>query len=262
MSGINEKLQWQHTTSWETEEKIIDMVNTLDGKRVFLLTDKQKVQIFSIDGNHLGNIPVAPGVSHIQLSPTGDKLYLFDTEKNYFSAKSLSFQQKIDTTNAPSQGKENAPISIVVFTDFECPFCAKLPQLLDEVLKNNPENVQLFFKNMPLTSIHKMAEGAARAAIAAKNQGKFWPYHDKLFAAKKLSTEKLQDFAKELKLDIPQFNEDMFSQETTNTLQNDMYAAQRAGVEGTPSIFINGWPLSNRSIEGFQAMIDSLLEQK
>ncbi len=262
LAGHDKQVRWQYTPSWKVQGDVIDMAHSLDDKRVFFLTSDQKVLIYSTEGKLLGSIPVDPQVAHIDISPIGDKLYLFDRSKKEFSSISLAFQRTIDTTDAPAKGAENAPVSIVIFTDFECPYCKKLPPVLEQVEKNNSGKVRIFFKNMPLISIHKMAEGAARAAIAAKKQGKFWPYHDKLFAADKLSPQKLQQFAEELGLDIKRFNQDMQAQETTNILQKDMYDARNAGVEGTPTIFINGWTLGNRSVEGFQEMIDTLVAEK
>ncbi len=262
VAGHDKQVRWQYTPSWKVQGDVIDMAHSLDDKRIFFLTSDQKVRIYSAEGKLLGSVPVAPQVAHIDISPIGDKLYLFDRSKNEFSSISLAFQRTIDTTDAPAKGAENAPVSIVVFTDFECPYCKKLPPILEQVEKNNPGKVRIFFKNMPLISIHKMAEGAARAAIAAQKQEKFWPYHDKLFAADKLSPQTLQQFAKELGLDMKKFDQDMQAQETTNALQKDMYDARNAGVEGTPTIFINGWALGNRSVEGFQEMIDTLVAEK
>ncbi len=261
-AGHDQQIRWQYDPSWKIEADILDMAHSLDGKHVFFLTRDKQVQIFTTKGELLGVMPVDQDVTHIDISPVGDKLYLFDSSKKRFSTASIVFQRTLDTANAPAKGAENAPISIVVFTDFQCPYCKKLPPVLDEIEKNNPGKVRIFFKNMPLISIHDMAEGAARAGIAAKNQGKFWPYHDKLFAAEKLSPEKLHAFAKELKLDMAQFEKDMQAPETTRALQKDMYDAQKAGVEGTPTIFINGWGLGDRSVEGFQKMIDTLAAEK
>ncbi len=262
-SGHHKKIRWQYSpSSWEVKAEILDMVHSLDGKHVFFLTRNKQVQIFTTKGELLGAMPVSADVTHIDISPVGDKLYLFDSSKKRFDAASIVFQRNIDTTSAPMKGAENAPISIVIFTDFQCPYCKKLPPVLDEIEKNNQGKVRIFFKNMPLIAIHNMAEGAARAAIAAKKQGKFWPYHDKLFAAEQLSPEKLHIFAKELQLDMAQFEKDMQSLETTQALQQDMYDAQKAAVEGTPTIFINGWPLGDRSVEGFQKMIDTLAAEK
>lgn len=262
MSGNSNHIRWQSSPAWEIGAKALDMVHSLDGKKIFFLTEEQKVQIFSSNGKALGAVPVPAGVTHIDISPIGDKLYLLNNDTKKFTEVALAFQQPVDTTNSPMLGAANAPVSIVVFTDFQCPYCKKLPPVLEKVQQDNPDTVKIFFKNMPLISIHKMAEGAARAAIAAGNQGKFWPYHDKLFAANQLTPKKLEEFAEELGLDVEKFNTDMHSPETTRALQKDMYDAQKAGVEGTPSIFVNGWPLEDRSLEGFQAIIDTLLKTK
>ena len=131
--------------------------------------------------------------------------------------------------------------------------------LLEQVLEKNPETVKIVFKNMPLR-FHKFADPSARAALAAHKQGKFWEFHDKLFAIEKLSTEAINNVAVELQLDIDQFNKDMESQEIRQMVNKDMLDAQKAGVTGTPTIFINGKKLKNRSLAGFQAMIDKELK--
>jgi protein-disulfide isomerase len=112
---------------------------------------------------------------------------------------------------------------------------------------------------MPLR-FHKFADPSARAALAAHQQGKFWEFHDKLFALEKLSNEAINNIAVELQLDIAQFNKDMNSPEVRQMLNKDLLDAQKAGVTGTPTIFINGKKLKNRSPEGFQAMIDRELK--
>ena len=131
--------------------------------------------------------------------------------------------------------------------------------LLEQVLEKNPETVKMVFKNMPLR-FHKFADPAARAALAAHKQGKFWEFHDRLFALEKLSNEAINNVAVELGLDIAQFNNDMNAPEIRQMINKDMVDAQNAGVTGTPTIFINGKKLKNRSPEGFQEMIDKELK--
>lgn len=131
--------------------------------------------------------------------------------------------------------------------------------LLEQVLEQNPETVKIVFKNMPLR-FHKFADPSARAALAAFKQGKFWEYHDKIFEVEKLSDEAINNVAVELNLDIAQFNKDMNSPEIRQMVNKDMLDAQKAGVTGTPTIFINGKKLKNRSLAGFQAMIDKELK--
>jgi protein-disulfide isomerase len=129
------------------------------------------------------------------------------------------------------------------------------------VLEKNPQTVKLVFKNMPL-KFHQMAMPAARAALAAQEQGKFWEFHDRLFAEKKLSKVSIARIAQELNLDIARFEKDMASPETQARINKDLQDAQKAGVTGTPTAFINGRLLKQRSLEGFQAIIDDELRKR
>ena len=131
--------------------------------------------------------------------------------------------------------------------------------LIEQVLEKNPDTVKIAFKNMPLR-FHKFADPSARAALAAHKQGKFWEFHDKLFAVEKLSDEAINNVAVELQLDIAQFNIDMNSPEIRQMVNKDLLDAQKVGVTGTPTIFINGKKLKNRSLAGFQEMIDRELK--
>jgi protein-disulfide isomerase len=133
--------------------------------------------------------------------------------------------------------------------------------LLEQVLEKNPQTVKLVFKNMPL-KIHQMAVPAAKAALAAQEQGKFWEFHDRLFAEKKLSKVSIARIAQELNLDIVRFEKDMASPEIQARINKDLQDAQKAGVTGTPTAFINGRLLKQRSLEGFQAIIDDELRKR
>lgn len=117
----------------------------------------------------------------------------------------------------------------------------------------------MVFKNMPLTNIHKMADPAHRAALAAGMQGKFWEYHDKLFEAKKLNNQLFTAIATELNLDIEKFNKDRNSAAVRRMIQKDVNDARSAGVTGTPTVFINGRKPIQRSLQGFQQIINEEL---
>jgi len=130
------------------------------------------------------------------------------------------------------------------------------------VLKKYPRDVKLVYKNFPLR-MHSFAAKAAQAAMAADRQGKFWSMYDKIFASyNSLSDEKLKAFAKEIGLDMKKFEQDMNSAAVKRQIQLDMQIGARAGVRGTPTIFINGRRLKNRSLQGFSAKIDALLKEK
>ncbi len=109
--------------------------------------------------------------------------------------------------------------------------------------------------------MHELAQPAALAALAAGEQEKFWEYHDKLFAEKKIEKPDFERIAEELELDLAKFQEDMKSPELINHLRNDMTEAQQNGITGTPAIFINGRKVKKRSLIGFQTLIDQELEK-
>jgi protein-disulfide isomerase len=124
------------------------------------------------------------------------------------------------------------------------------------VLEKYPATVKLVFKNFPL-DMHPLARKAASAALAAHRQAKFWEYHHRLFEGmSSLSDQKFLDIAKELNLDIERFRKDMNDQSVQGVIQRDVQNGSAAGVTGTPTIFVNGKRLTNRSLQGFQQMID------
>jgi protein-disulfide isomerase len=130
------------------------------------------------------------------------------------------------------------------------------------VLENNPDTVKIVLKNMPL-QFHKFAVPSALAALAAGEQGKFWEFHDALFATSpKLDTKTINEIATKLELDIAKFNTDLKSPAIRQKLAKDLRDAQEVGVTGTPTIFVNGIKLKNRNLSAIQKLIDEELAQK
>ena len=131
------------------------------------------------------------------------------------------------------------------------------------MLEQYPKDVKLVFKNFPLTRIHKFAMNAAVAAMAANQQGKFWEYHAELFKNyNKLNDGIFDEIAQSLGLDMEQFKQDMQNPALTALVQRDLKDGVEAGVRGTPSIFVNGRMLQQRSLEGFQQIINEELAKK
>ena len=134
--------------------------------------------------------------------------------------------------------------------------------LLEQVLEHNPDNVKIVFKNMPL-GFHKFAVPSALAALAAGEQGKFWEFHDELFASSpKLGPAAINGIAKKLGLNIETFKKDLASPAIKQKLARDLKDAKDAGVTGTPTIFINGIKLKSRTLEAIQKLIDEELAAK
>jgi protein-disulfide isomerase len=260
-SGKNDKIEWKVQSSWKVEGKPLDMVHSLDHKLVFILSTEKNVLVYDNKGVLQGKIPVGENVTAIDIAPQGESLYLIDAEAKSFTSVALSYVVDIDTTGGYFLGNPEAPVTIALFTDFECPYCSKLEPLLKQVVNKNKDNIKLVFKNMPL-QFHKMADPAHRAALAAGEQGKFWEFHDKLFSAKKLSNELIDATAAQLGLDITKFKADMNSPKIRMLINKDLADAKKAGVTGTPTVFINGRKLQQRSMAGFQQLIDEELAKK
>lgn len=260
-SGQDNKLEWQTASTWQIEGTAVDFVHSLDGKLVFILDNQHRILVYDNQGQLQGRVPVGEGVTAIDIAPRGEALYLIDTKANSFTSLSMNYIMAIDITGSPFKGKADAPVTITVFTDFECPFCKKIEPLLKQVFEKNAEKVKVVFKNMPL-EMHKMAIPSHRAAMAADMQGKFWEFHDKLFAAPELSNQLIDTTAQEFGLDVVKFKQDMNSPAVTQRIRKDLMDAQTAGVTGTPTIFINGRKPTERTEQAFQKIIDEELAKK
>ncbi len=168
----------------------------------------------------------------------------------------------IPVGKSATRGPADAKVTIVEFSDFQCPFCARSVELIDQITAAYPKDVRVVFKNFPL-SFHQQAMPAAKAAIAAGNQGKFWPMHDKIFEnSSKLTDASYPLWAKELGLNVEQFNKDMASPEVLAQINEEMKEAAAAGVRGTPTFYINGKKPAGRSLEIYKSIIDEDIKAK
>jgi protein-disulfide isomerase len=160
------------------------------------------------------------------------------------------------------KGNKNAPITVVEFSDFQCPYCARFSPTIDQVLKAYPKEVKFVYKDFPL-SFHKQAKNAAKAARAAGEQGKFWEMHDLIFEKYNLLTEEMfKEFAAKLNLDMNRFIADFNSNKYDQLIQQDINLGRKAGVTGTPSLYMNGKRMRGRSFNDFKQAIESNLKQK
>ncbi len=253
-------LNWFQQQKWKFDIQPVAFVQSLDNKKTFILGADAKVHIFGPNGKKLGVMPVSPDIIDIDIAPRGESIYLLNGKDYSFTALTISFTKTFDTSNAPILGNPDAPVTLVEFSDFECPYCSKVKPILVKLLAANPEKIKIAFKHLPL-GMHKQAQPAARAAIAAQKQGKFWEMHDELFKIKKMSSQTIEAAAVKIGLNMEQFNKDKDSNETRQLLAKDMFEAQQADITGTPTLFIDGIRVQNRTPQGMQAMIDAALEK-
>ncbi|MBI5503194.1 MAG: thioredoxin domain-containing protein [Deltaproteobacteria bacterium] len=164
--------------------------------------------------------------------------------------------------NSATTGPKDAAVTIVEFSDFQCPFCSQAKDLVHQILQAYPNDVQFVFKNYPLP-FHPNAMPAAKAAVAAGKQGKFWEMHDKLFENQRaLSDDKYQEIAKQLGLDLEKFKTDLAAPETASAVTDEMKQAGTVGVRGTPTFYINGKQPAGRSFELYKSIIDEEIKAK
>jgi protein-disulfide isomerase len=164
----------------------------------------------------------------------------------------------------PAKGPATAPVTIVEFSDFQCPYCSRVNPALKQVEDKYGDKVRVVFRNFPLLQIHPQAAKAAEAASCAADQGKFWEMHDKLFAnQQKLAVDDLKGFATELGLKTEAFNQCLDSGQKEADWKKDMDEGASYGLTGTPAFFINGRLISGaQPLEAFTQIIDEELEMK
>ncbi len=259
-------VHWELEKTITPPEKPLDVSSSVDGSRIYVLTDGGQVRIYDQAGELTGTIPVDPDMDRIsavgmQSAGLAEKIILSGFSSGKVQELALQFAVSIDTEGSPFLGRADAPVEIVEFSDFQCPYCARVKPMTEEILRQYPDQVKVVFKNFPLSS-HEHAKPAALAAMAAQNQGKFWEFHDELFAAQReLSRDKIMAIARDLDLDMNQFQRDIRSRELSRRLQKDMQDGQQAGVRGTPTIFVNGMLLEQRNAETLRGMVEDALKK-
>jgi protein-disulfide isomerase len=171
------------------------------------------------------------------------------------------FRLQFNNERAPTLGKGEAPVTLVEFSDFQCPFCQAAAPTLKQVEQKFGDKVQIIYRQFPLTNIHPFAFKAAEASLCANEQGKFWPMHDAMFAdQKKLAVSDLKQTARRLGMDGKKFDGCLDSGRYVEQIQNDQKEGQRIGVTGTPAMFINGTSVDGGAVPF--SVLDGLIEKE
>ncbi|KXK14898.1 MAG: DSBA oxidoreductase family protein [Chloroflexi bacterium OLB14] len=167
----------------------------------------------------------------------------------------------IETEGYPSLGPADAPITIVEFSDFQCPFCKRFhEETYQALLEAYPGQIRFVYRNLPLTSIHPDAMSAAVASLCADEQNVYWDFHDKLFSGELLNRNVYTQYASELNLDTDKFSACLDSGKFDDFISQDMDFALNLGVQSTPTFFINGLAIVGaQPLSSFQNLIDKEL---
>lgn len=170
----------------------------------------------------------------------------------------------LETTGHPAQGSEDAPVTLVEFSDFQCPYCQSFLPTLERVEQKYGDRVRVVFRQFPLRDIHPQAQVAAEASLCAWEQDAFWELHDLMFAEQQsLTADELKQKAERLELDVEAFSDCLDSSRYADRVQADFEAGVAAGVSGTPAIFVNGRPLPGGAapFETVAELIDEELQR-
>jgi len=173
-----------------------------------------------------------------------------------------AFVAELDDGVSPAKGSNKPAVTIVEFSDFECPYCNAVQRTLKQVLENYGSNVRLVFKHLPLEG-HRNSLPAARAAYCAAEQDRFWQFHDALFGAKELSAAVFTQIANDLGLGLPKFQDCLGSEQSRAAIVKDLETARLFRIESTPSFIVNGKLVQGAlSFADFQKIIEQELSQR
>jgi protein-disulfide isomerase len=258
---IRAEMQWRTFNPLDLKAQPIDLAASPDGQKLFVLTPGQVLVYGFKEAKIIGTTAVDKDCDRIAALPGGNGVAVSSSARKTLQMLTFEMIYAIDTDTSPFKGLATAPVTIVVFDDYQCGYCAGLEPLLRQVTDAYPQQVKLVIKQFPLSS-HSFARKAATAALAAANQGKFWEMHTRLFQnQKELSDAKLEAIAGEIGLNLEQFRRDLQDGAIAAQIDRDLNSGNLANVRGTPTILVHGKPLAQRSLEGFQQAIAAELQK-
>jgi thiol-disulfide isomerase/thioredoxin len=203
----------------------LDVAVSADGRWIYVLTGDARLHIYSPAGELKGTVAVPPGSQCVATGPGNDVLFVANSENRTVQTVRVNLQHEFTSAQSPTRGPADAPVTLTLFTDFECSYCARLAPVLEEVHQAFPEKVRIVFKNY--------------------NQ---------------LNDQKVEEIRQELNLDAERFKSKMQDPALQDLVRRDLAEGNAAGVGGTPTVFINGKPYRGaRSLEGFRKAIDAVL---
>ena len=242
------------------------------GKRVKPVTDAEVVAFYQANINQMQGRPLevmAPAINRYlteQQRAQARQALVTELRKGGPEVRVLIDAPRRDVAienTDPSLGRSSAPVTLIEFSDFQCPFCQRVAPTLKKLRETYGDKVRIIWKDFPLTQIHPQAFKAGEAAHCAGDQGKYWEYHDRLFAnQQQLQPDELKKHAADLGLDATAFNACLDSSKYGERVRDGVAQGQRLGVNSTPTIYINGRVLSGaQPYETFVSVIDEELSR-
>jgi len=248
-----------------------ELMRTEIESKVPAITEAEQKAFYEQNKSRIGSMPEAEAMKQIEAYLRQQKVRDRQNEfVNGLKAKSPVRvlleppRLAVDAGNGPVNGPANAPVTIIEFSDFQCPFCGRVEPTVKQLHEKYGDKIRVVFRDLPLVQIHPMAAKAAEAGACAADQNKFWEMHAKMFGDQtKLSVEDLKKSAAEIGLNAEAFNACLDSGKKEADWKKDSEDAAKYGLSGTPAFFINGRLISGaQPLEAFTQIIDEELELK
>jgi len=260
-AGLQAAFEYESILKADVDGTILDVAADPDAELIFLLTPEAVLIYSTEDKTVLDRIPLDDRFDRIAYQ-SDDSLVLTAANPARINIVQFSRIYPIDLAGRAVKGPKDAGVTLVIFDDYQCPYCARLDRFTQQLLEMYPDDLNCVIKHFPLSS-HPLANQAAAAALAAGKQGKFWEFHSRLLENHdQLSQEKINEIAASLNLDMEKFNRDRASEQVRKIIAEDVANGRQVGVTGTPSVFLNGKRIENRKIGNLPALIQQELQKK
>lgn len=258
---VSAAVEWEVIKTLNLEEQPLDIVNSLDGTKAYVLS-KKCIYIYSVErGEITDKIPVADEFSRISVSPDGESLFLASTDGKKISIIKVSTVFDIPIGASPVIGDKNAPVRIVAFLDYQCPYCTSMYPLIEQLLDKYPQKVCLIIKQFPLR-MHPFAEKAALAALAAAKQNKYRELSSLYFKNyKSLNDQTIKEYAQQAGLNMETFDKDRGDNAVRTIITEDTSLGKKLGIRGVPAVFINGRAFRGRSVDALSQQVEQELKK-
>jgi protein-disulfide isomerase len=237
-----------------------DIILSQSGSTAYILCQKSIIIYAIQEAKVTDNITLTKAYSRIALSPDETTLYL--TSQDLPQVTVMQFINTIEIGKSPIIGNAKARVTVTAFLDYQCPFCAKVYPVLQELLKKYPNDVKLVIKQYPLP-MHQFAQKASLAALAAAKQNKFEKVTELFFTNfSTLNDDNIRKYLQEAGVDMPKYEKDLPGPDLKEILDQDLQAGKQVRVRGVPAVFINGVKEKGRSLEAYSQMVEEELKKK
>ncbi len=262
MAGIaHAAIETEVLKTLNLEEKPLDIANSFDGTKAYIL-GKKCIYVYSIErGEITDKIAVTDDFSQISVAPDGESLFLASTDGKKVSIIKISTVFDIEIDRSPVIGDKNAPVRIVAFLDFQCPYCTTMYPVIEQLLDKYPQKVSLVIKHFPLR-MHPFAEKAAMASLAAAKQNKYRELSSLYFKNyKNLNDQTIKEYAQQTGINMEAFDKEREDNALKTIIAEDLNLGKKLGIRGVPSVFINGRAFRGRTIDALSQQVEQELKK-